>query len=72
MGFKPIAIDKYVALHLRNNPDENEKELRNNLQTALTAFQNGEKCSCGNDIWVIGSASFGHESYTCSTGGKVI
>lgn len=68
MGFKPITIDKYVALHLRNNPEENEKELRNNLQTALKAYHNGKKCSCGNDIWVIGSAFVGHSCFTCITG----
>jgi len=68
MGFKPITMDKYVAIHLRSNPKENEKELRKNLQIALTAYQNGEKCSCGNDIWVIGSASVGHKCFTCITG----
>lgn len=50
MGFIPISIDKYVEKHLKNNPTENEKDLRNRIDSALMAYQNGERCSCGNDI----------------------
>jgi len=35
---------------------------------ALKSYQNGERCSCGNDIWVIGSASVGNSCFTCITG----
>lgn len=68
MGFIPISIDKYVKKHLKNNPTENEKDLRDRLNTALTDYKNGEKCSCGNDIWVIGSATVGNSCFTCITG----
>ncbi len=68
MGFVPISIDKYIKKHLKNNPSENEKDLRKRLGSAITDYQNGEKCSCGNDIWVIGSASVGNSCYTCITG----
>jgi len=68
MGFIPITIDKYVALHLKNNPSEKEVDLRKHLQSAINDYNNGTKCSCGNDIWVIGSASVGNSCFTCITG----
>lgn len=68
MGFVPISIDKYVKMHLKNNPSENEKDLRRRLNAALSDYKNGEKCSCGNDIWVIGSASVGNGCFNCITG----
>lgn len=68
MGFVPISIDKYVKMHLKNNPSENEKELRKRLNSTLEDYKNGVKCSCGNYIWVIGSASVGNSCFTCITG----
>lgn len=68
MGFVPITIDKYVAMHLSNNPSEKEVDLRKNLNSAINAYNKGVKCSCGNDIWVIGSASVGNSCFTCITG----
>lgn len=68
MGFVPISTDKYVAMHLENNPSENELDLRKRLKSALIDYDNGVKCSCGNDIWVIGSASVGNSCFTCITG----
>ena len=40
----------------------------NSLQRALQDYNNGIKCSCGNDIWVIGSAISGNACFTCITG----
>ena len=60
MGFVAISIDNYVIQHLDNNPSENEKDLRKRLNSALEDYKNGGKCSCGNDIWVVGSASVGN------------
>ena len=68
MGFKPIAIDNYIKKHLKSNPSENEKDLRRRLNAALSDYKNGKKCSCGNDIWVIGSASVGNGCFNCITG----
>ena len=68
MAFKPISIDAYIKEHLKNNPTENELDLRNRLNAALTDYENKIKCSCGNDIWVIGSASLGNSCFTCITG----
>lgn len=55
-------------MHLKNNPLENEKELRKRLNSTLEDYKNGVKCSCGNYIWVIGSASVGNSCFTCITG----
>lgn len=71
MGFVPISIDTYIKKHLENNPTENEKDLRERLNSAILDYKNGVKCSCGNDIWVIGSASAGNNCFTCITGENV-
>ncbi|MCB9230099.1 MAG: hypothetical protein H6581_00425 [Bacteroidia bacterium] len=53
---------------MEKNPRENEAAFRKRLVTALEAYQNGVRCSCGNDIWVIGSAVVGNSCFTCITG----
>jgi len=68
MGFIPITIDKYIKMHLANNPSEKEVDLRKNLNSAINAYNKGIKCSCGNDIWVIGSAAVGNSCFICITG----
>ncbi|MDT8418697.1 MAG: hypothetical protein RQ864_12905 [Lutibacter sp.] len=64
----PITINSYIKTHLKNNPGENEKELRKRLNSALSDYKKGIKCSCENDIWVIGSASVGNSCFNCITG----
>lgn len=68
MGFKPISIEKYLELYFKSNPKANIKELRKKLSQALMDSKKGIKCKCGNDIWVIGSASVGNSCFTCITG----
>ena len=68
MEFKKISIDKYVKRHLKNNLSENKADLEKRLEAALKDYKNGAKCSCGNDIWVIGSAAVGNSCFTCITG----
>lgn len=68
MGFKKISLEKYVLLHLESNPSENKVDLKKKLNSALQDYNNGVKCSCGNDIWVIGSAVVGNGCFTCITG----
>lgn len=68
MAFLPISIEDYIKIHLENNPDENAESLRKGLEDALSAFQKGQKCSCGNDLWIIGSAALGFGCFTCLTG----
>jgi hypothetical protein len=68
MGFIPITIDKYIKKHLENNPSAKEVDVRKGLNFAIDAYNKGIKCSCGNDIWVIGSAFVGNSCFTCITG----
>ncbi len=68
MAFKKISIGQYVKMHLKNNPTENKVDLEKRLKNALKDYQKGVKCSCGNDIWVIASASVGNSCFTCITG----
>ena len=68
MGFKKITLEKYIALHVKSNPTESKANIEKALKTALKDYQSGVKCSCGNDIWVIGSAFVGNGCFTCITG----
>ena len=68
MGFIPISIHEFIKNYLKDNPNENEKELRERLNSALLDYKNGIKCSCGNNLWVIGSAMVGNTCFTCITG----
>jgi len=68
MGFIPISINDYIKKHLKNNPGENETDLRKRINSTLADYGKGIKCSCGNDIWVVGSASVGNSCFTCITG----
>jgi hypothetical protein len=38
------------------------------LRKTLKAYQAGARCTCGEPIWVIGSAEVGHMCFTCITG----
>ena len=68
MDFTSISLESYIRLHLKSNPDQKEKEVRKYLEMALKAYQNGVKCNCGNDIWVVGAAFMGNSCFTCITG----
>jgi hypothetical protein len=68
MAFIAISIDDYIKKYLANNPNENEAELRKNLNSALADYKKGLKCDCGNDLWVIGSAAVGNSCFSCITG----
>lgn len=66
--FTPISLDDYIAKHLAANPRDNRRELTANLKRALAAFKSGVRCSCGEPIWVIGSAFAGNACFTCISG----
>jgi hypothetical protein len=68
MGFVPIEIDEYVVLHLKRNRDDTAAGMTKSLRSALQAFRAGERCRCGEPIWVIGSAVARHACFTCITG----
>jgi len=64
----PISIDKYVKIHLKKHPNENEKVLRVRIEAALDNYRNGVKCQCGKDIWIVGSATAPFACFSCITG----
>jgi hypothetical protein len=66
--FVPISLERFVALHLKGNPGENGRLLRQSLEEAVRAKRAGKLCTCGNPIWAIGSAFVGHACFTCITG----
>lgn len=67
--FKAIDIDKYVELHLKINHGTSRREITAALHDVLQKHQAGKKCSCGNPIWVIGSAAGSCLGcFTCITG----
>ena len=66
--FTPISLDDFIDKHLAANPRDDRAELIANLTTALAAFKAGATCSCGEPIWVIGSAFAGHACFTCISG----
>jgi len=66
--WNPISIDQFVKIHLKKNPDDNEKVLRVRIEAALDTYKNGIKCKCGKDIWIVGSASTPFACFSCITG----
>lgn len=71
MQFAPISIDKYVAKYLAANRGADANDLRRRLREALQAHLTGERCECGQPIWVVGSADAGHACFACITGEPV-
>jgi hypothetical protein len=66
--WKPISIDQYVKIHLRKNPNDNEKTIKMRIDAALDYYKNGLKCRCGNDIWIVGSTTVPFGCFSCITG----
>ena len=52
----------------RRNRADNRKQVKSVLLDALSAYRRGERCECGDAIWVIGSAFTGYSCFTCITG----
>ena len=77
MNFKPgftahefvkITIDHFIEKHKLKNPKEDLKKLRSDLLYFRQLKLNGEKCNCGNPLWIIGSAFSVKGCFTCITG----
>jgi hypothetical protein len=54
--WNPISIDRYVKIHLKKNPNENEKVLMCFLQSLsypVKFHKFGLKAFCGNITWLI-------------------
>ena len=39
--WKPVSIDRYVKIHLKKNPNDNEKALKMRIDAALEYYKNG-------------------------------
>ncbi len=68
MSFIPISIDEFIDIYHESNPSVNLKVLRFKLEAATEAYKNGEKCTCGNDLWIVGTATSSFKCYQCITG----
>ena len=68
--FTAIALDDYIEKHLRANPDVSREDVRARLEFAIAAHKAGKRCSCGAEIWIVGSAEAGLSCFTCITGEK--
>ena len=68
--FTPIPLDDYIEKHLRANPDVKGADIRARLEYAIAAHRAGKRCSCGANIWIVGSAEAGLSCFTCITGEK--
>lgn len=66
--FTKISIDKFINLHKKNNPDTDTAALKKSLTHFRKLKLQGQKCDCGNPIWIIGSAFAGMACFTCITG----
>ncbi|MGB8490414.1 MAG: hypothetical protein WCE64_05100 [Bacteroidales bacterium] len=68
MSFIPISFDDFIKIHAESNPSTNTKVLRIKLESAIEAYRNGNKCSCGNDILIVGAATNSFKCFQCITG----
>ena len=67
-GFKLISKDEYVGLFLKSNPSDCRGDVVARLDDAIAAHRDGRRCSCGEPIWIVGSAEAGYGCFTCITG----
>lgn len=66
--FTPISLQDYMTLYLHLNPATDPEDLRIRLELAAAAKEQQFRCSCGSEIWIIGSAEHGLACFTCITG----
>lgn len=66
--FIPVSLDEFIEIFLEDHPTEKPGVVRIRLESAIDAYNNGTKCSCGNDIWVVGSATNEFKCFQCITG----
>jgi hypothetical protein len=65
--FNKVSIDSFIEMHIEANPGTDTKQLRKDLIHFRQLKTEGVKCTCGNDIWIIGSAISGTGCFTCIT-----
>jgi hypothetical protein len=67
-GFTLISKDAYIDRFLKANPSERRDNVVARLDNAIAAHKEGTRCSCGEQIWIVGSAVAGYGCFTCITG----
>ena len=67
-GFTPIPLDEYIEKHVQANPNVSRQDIKERLEFAIAEYRAGKRCSCGGNIWIIGSAEVGLACFTCITG----
>jgi len=67
-GYKLISKDRYVDLFLKANPSDHRDDVVARLDGAIAAHLDGRRCSCGEPIWIVGSAEAGYGCFSCITG----
>ncbi len=65
--FVPISIDNFIEKQRINDPKTDVVQLKKDLIHFRKLKTDGVKCSCGNDLWVIGSAYSVKGCFTCIT-----
>ncbi|MDL2328504.1 hypothetical protein LJC71_01965 [Desulfosarcina sp. OttesenSCG-928-A07] len=66
--FMPVSLNHFVRVYLSHNPHAEAEAVRAGVEDALAAWRHGVRCSCGNPIWVAGSAVAGYGCFACITG----
>ena len=66
--FTFISKDAYLDRFLMANPSERRNDVVARLNDTIAAYRDGKRCSCGEPIWIVGSAETGHGCFTCITG----
>ncbi len=67
-NFIPIGKEEFARKVVKNNKGEKKKNIIKAIQASLKDVRKGQKCSCGNTIWVAGSIFVGNSCFTCITG----
>jgi len=52
----PISKENYIALYLQQYTEYTKDQLTNLIDEKIRLKRDGLQCSCGNKIWVVGSA----------------
>ena len=67
-NFIPISKKEFAQKIVKNNKGEKKKNIIKAIEASLKDVRKGQKCSCGNPIWVAGSIFVGNSCFTCITG----
>jgi len=66
-GFVPITIEQFAEKFAKSNPGESAEAMVRRLKDVLQDYKSGITCSCGEPLWVIGSAATEYGCFRCIT-----